>query len=120
MASFVEYRENAAACARLARIAPSERGKASFAAAAKHWAALYRLAAGNSTGVDCSVATWPKVSRGPCGFTQAKPGPHRLLVSSRRRRRRVLARRGPLPRPKTAEEPGKHHMNAEIQSLRID
>jgi hypothetical protein len=82
MASFVEYRENAAACARLARIAPSERGRASFAAAAKHWAALYRLAAGNSTGVDCSVATWPKVSRGPCGFTQAKPGPHRLLVSS--------------------------------------
>ena len=57
MASFVEYRENAAACARLARIAPSERGRASFAAAAKHWAALYRLAAGNSTGVDCSVAS---------------------------------------------------------------
>jgi hypothetical protein len=57
MASFVEYRENAAACARLARIAPSDRGRASFAAAAKHWAALYRLAAGNSTGVDCSVAS---------------------------------------------------------------
>jgi hypothetical protein len=57
MASFVEYRKNAAACARLARIAPTESSRASFAAASKHWASLYRLAAGNSTGVDCSVAS---------------------------------------------------------------
>jgi hypothetical protein len=56
MASFAEYRENAAECARLALIAPSETGRASFAAAAKHWAMLYWLAAANSTGAECSAA----------------------------------------------------------------
>jgi hypothetical protein len=49
MASFVEYRENAAECARLALIAPSETGRASFRAAAKHWMMLYRLAAESET-----------------------------------------------------------------------
>jgi hypothetical protein len=57
MASFVEYRENAAECARLALIAPSETGRASFAAAAKHWAMLYWLAAANLTGAEYSVAS---------------------------------------------------------------
>jgi hypothetical protein len=37
MPSSCEYRAIAAECARLAQIAPSERGKASFAAAANHW-----------------------------------------------------------------------------------
>jgi hypothetical protein len=53
MASFVEYREKAAECAQLARIAPSETGKASFDAAAKHWAMLYWLAAASSIGAEC-------------------------------------------------------------------
>jgi hypothetical protein len=49
MASFVEYRENAAECARLALIAPSQVGRASFDAAAKHWMMLYRLTAQRAT-----------------------------------------------------------------------
>ena len=49
MASFVEYRENAAECARLALIAPSKTGTASFDAAAKHWMMLHRLAAESET-----------------------------------------------------------------------
>jgi hypothetical protein len=51
MASFVHYEENASECARLAQIAPSQRGRESFAAAAKHWAMLYRLAAENSVDI---------------------------------------------------------------------
>jgi hypothetical protein len=57
MASFVEYRDKAAECARLALIAPSEPGRASFDAAAKHWAMLFRLAAANSIGAECPVAS---------------------------------------------------------------
>jgi hypothetical protein len=45
VASISEYQKNAAACARLARIAPSPSGRASFAAAAEHWRLKYRRAA---------------------------------------------------------------------------
>jgi hypothetical protein len=57
MASFVEYRAQAAECFRLALIAPSETGRASFHAAAKHWAMLYWLAAANSIGAECPIAS---------------------------------------------------------------
>jgi hypothetical protein len=63
MASFVEYRDNAAECARLARIAPSETGRASFDAAAKHWAMLYWLASANSIGAECPA---PSERLGDC------------------------------------------------------
>lgn len=55
--SFVEYRDNATECARLARIAPSEVGRASFDAAAKHWAMLHWLATANSIGAERPVET---------------------------------------------------------------
>jgi len=44
MASSREYRKLAVECARLARIAPSHEAEASFAAAAKAWLMLDRLA----------------------------------------------------------------------------
>jgi len=44
MASSREYRKLAVECARLARIAPSHEAEASFAAAAKSWLILDRLA----------------------------------------------------------------------------
>jgi hypothetical protein len=44
MASSREYRKLAVECARLARIAPSREAEASFAAAAKAWLMLDRLA----------------------------------------------------------------------------
>ena len=55
MASFVEYRENAAECARLALVAPSQMGRASFDAAAKHWMMLYRLTAESETAESSGV-----------------------------------------------------------------
>jgi hypothetical protein len=44
MASSREYRKLAVECARLARIAPSREAETSFAAAAKAWLMLDRLA----------------------------------------------------------------------------
>jgi hypothetical protein len=44
MASFREYRKLSAECARLARAAPSREAEDSFAAAAKSWLILDRLA----------------------------------------------------------------------------
>ena len=44
MASSREYRKLAVECARLARVAPSREAEASFAAAAKSWLILDRLA----------------------------------------------------------------------------
>jgi hypothetical protein len=46
MASSREYRKLAVECARLARVAPSRGAGASFAAAAKRWLILDRLARG--------------------------------------------------------------------------
>ena len=43
MASFSDYRRKAADCARLARHAPSQKAKQSFAAAARHWAMLAHI-----------------------------------------------------------------------------
>jgi hypothetical protein len=43
MASFSDYRKLAANCNRLARHAPSQKAKQSFAAAARHWAMLADL-----------------------------------------------------------------------------
>jgi len=53
MPSSCEYRAIAAECARLAQIAPSERGKASFAAAANHWIRQAWL-----TGTDNNAVGW--------------------------------------------------------------
>jgi hypothetical protein len=43
MASFSDYRKAAQDCARLARHAPSLKGRQSFAAAARHWMMLAQL-----------------------------------------------------------------------------
>jgi hypothetical protein len=50
-----EYRTIAAECTRLAQIAPSERGKASFAAAANYWMMHARLAGTDGTAVGGSA-----------------------------------------------------------------
>lgn len=46
MASFSDYRKLAADCTRLARHAPNQAVKQSFAAAARHWTMLAQIADG--------------------------------------------------------------------------
>jgi hypothetical protein len=58
MASFCEYRKTASECARLAQAAPSQRGRVTFSAAAKHWTMLARLAEKNSTHPESSAVDW--------------------------------------------------------------
>jgi hypothetical protein len=44
MASFQDYRRAAEECARLAHLAPTAKGRQSFAAAASHWALMAEMA----------------------------------------------------------------------------
>jgi hypothetical protein len=57
MPSPCEYRAIAAECARLAQIAPSERGKASFAAAANYWMVQAWLAGSDGSAVAMGSST---------------------------------------------------------------
>jgi hypothetical protein len=55
MGSFREYRKAAAECARLAQAAPSQAARTSFAAAAKRWMILARLAGDGSMPAESSA-----------------------------------------------------------------
>jgi hypothetical protein len=55
MASSHQYRKIAAECARLAQAAPSQTGRGSFSAAAKHWMNLAQLVEENPMYVEAIV-----------------------------------------------------------------